>query len=70
MKLSVNLISFTDAPTDTGHPAETKTETVTADGSETVPGNPGCDASPAGGAVVISLLGLGVFAVARKKKEE
>ena len=39
-------------------------------GSETTPADTGCGSAVAGGIVMISLLGLGVYALARKRKDD
>ena len=49
---------------------QTNAETATQEPTETVSDDTGCGASFTGGAVVISMLCLGVFAVARKRKED
>lgn len=58
----------------TDKPAETDPTTsadTTAEGAtETDPADTGCGSVFAGGVVMISLLGLGVFAVARKRKDD
>jgi hypothetical protein len=58
----------TDKPDET-NPA-TPTDTTAEGATETDPADTGCGSALAGGTVMISLLSLGVFAVARKRKED
>jgi uncharacterized protein (TIGR03382 family) len=58
----------TNEPTDTDPTSPTDT---TAEGAtETDPADTGCGSAFTGVAVMISLLGLGVYALARKRKED
>jgi uncharacterized protein (TIGR03382 family) len=58
----------TDEPAETD-PA-TSADTTAEEATETDPADTGCGSAFTGVAVMISMLGLGVYALARKRKED
>jgi hypothetical protein len=65
-------VSETEKTTD--KPAETDPaaprDTTTEEATETAPADTGCGSAFTGVAVMISMLGLGVYALARKREED
>ena len=65
--LAVTMIAGCLAACDGG---KAPTDTTAEEATETDPADTGCGSAFTGVAVMISLLGLGVYALARKRKED